>query len=491
MHPSRINIGRAETDITPVNQPVLLRGQMYVRVSEGVKDPLKASVAVFESQGEHVVFVACDLLSGFVELRDAVRARLQVPGLDPRKIILHATHTHTAPQIIDTGDFFAELGVDDPPSVFPPSAYISWAAERIEAAVRQAWEKRAPGSIAFGHDVAVVGRNRRWVDNDGGANMYGGERNRGLNARNQERFSHIEGYEDHSLKLLSTYDADGRLTGMIVNLPSPSQEEEHGLLISADFWHEARRELRKRHGEHVFVLPQCSAGGDQTSHLILENKAHERMLELRGRTAREEIAMRIAEAVDRILPYLDGQHIDSPVLAHHVESLELPLNPLSEKQRDDALTQVVEYRTAFEREKLLLQTNPDLRKQPRWWVDASMPWSRMMRHVDVVERFEAQKARATQPMDIHIVRLGEVAFASNAVEYYLDFGIQIKVRSPFIQTFLVQLTGDGTYVPSARSVAGGGYGSVPISNVLGVEAGERIRDRTVELLKQLAAPTTP
>ena len=53
------------------------------------------------------------------------------------------------------------------------------------------------------------------------------------------------------------------------------------------------------------------------------------------------------------------------------------------------------------------------------------------------------------------------------------------------QTFLLQLCGPGTYVPSRRSVAGGSYGSMPASNVVGPEGGWRLAERTVTLIQQL------
>lgn len=78
-----------------------------------------------------------------------------------------------------------------------------------------------------------------------------------------------------------------------------------------------------------------------------------------------------------------------------------------------------------------------------------------------------------------------MVIASNPFEYYLDYGIQIKARSPATQTFLVQLAGAGSYVPSQRSVEGGGYGSVPASNDFGVEAGEILREETLGAIDSL------
>ena len=89
------------------------------------------------------------------------------------------------------------------------------------------------------------------------------------------------------------------------------------------------------------------------------------------------------------------------------------------------------------------------------------------------------------PTECHFVRLGDIAFASNPYEYFLDYGIQIKLRSPFIQTFLVQLAGAGSYVPSPRAAAGGGYGAVAASCPVGPEGGQVLADETVTQLREL------
>ena len=99
-------------------------------------------------------------------------------------------------------------------------------------------------------------------------------------------FSHIEGYEDHSLNVLATWDERGACTGLVVNVPCTAQVSEGEFALSADFWHDARLELRKRLGTGLFVLAQCSAAGDQSPHLLFEKRPARRMLALAGRTQR-------------------------------------------------------------------------------------------------------------------------------------------------------------------------------------------------------------
>ena len=98
----------------------------------------------------------------------------------------------------------------------------------------------------------------------------------------------------------------------------------------------------------------------------------------------------------------------------------------------------------------------------------------------MIERYELEKTQPTYPMEMHLVRLGNVVFATNSFELYLDYGLRMKTRSPALQTFVVQLTGPGTYLPSGRSVGGGSYGSVPASNHVGPEGGDLLVEETVK-----------
>ena len=148
----------------------------------------------------------------------------------------------------------------------------------------------------------------------------------------RREFSHVEGYEDHAVNLLYTWDADGKLTGVVVNLACPSQAAG-GYQISADFWHDTRLELRKRLGEGLFVLPQCSAAGDQSPSVLVGEKAEARMDRLTGRSRRQEIAVRIADAVTSTLPEVEKQAESNPAFAHRVEQVELIAPPYLRKRR--------------------------------------------------------------------------------------------------------------------------------------------------------------
>jgi hypothetical protein len=480
--PSALNLGWSQTDITP-DRTVLIAGQFHARLSEGILDPVTATAWAIQSGLDHAVMVSCDLVAVADQLRDEVRARLagRANGLDPLKVILHATHTHAAPEtrVSFAGAAHVSRGVGVELDAMPVVDYVRFAADRIAEAVLRAWAGRRPGSVAFGLGCAVVGRNRRWVDDAGVSTMYGNT--------DTPAFGHAEGYEDHSLGLLASYGEDGVLNGLAVNVPCPSQVSENEFRFSADYWHDTRLEMRRRFGAGLFVLPQCGAAGDQSPHLLFDKRGWTRMLELKGRAPRQEIACRIADGVEDTLPWMSKAADRSPRLRHHVETLELPMNALTEDDAAAARKESEAWGVKYEEEKRKLAEQPELRNAPRWYVPVTRAYRRMQWYLGVVERFESWQTRPTRAVEVHVIRLGDAVIATNPFEYYLDYGIRIKARSKATQTFLVQLAGEGTYVPSRRSVAGGGYGSVPASNAIGPEGGRRLADRTIEIIEHLWA----
>lgn len=470
-----LEIGWAETDITPP-WPVCLRGQFHARVSEEVHDRLTATACAFRSGGETAVLVSCDLVAITSRLENAVRDALASdggPGVP--NIIINATHTHSGPVCGEQNGGLEEYGVDL--GVKSGLEYVAFAAPKIAAAVREALSRCQEGAIAYGLEEVVIGRNRRWVDRDGRATMYN------LRGEALERFSHVEGYEDHTLNLLAAYDRKGVLTGLIVNIPCPSQHDEGQFIISADFWFETRAELRRRFGSELFILPQCSAAGDLSQRLIWGERAYDRMLQLKGRSHRQEIATRIADAVERLLPLIHETREEAPNLRYETATVETPTNALTREDVDAAEAEGAKWETLYRQELARLEEDPRLKEQPRWYVAATRAYRRASWYAAVAERFESQSPTVSVPL--HCLCLGEIAFISNPFEYYLDFGLQVKLRSPFLQTFFVQLAGGGTYVSSPRASKGGGYGSVAASNPVGCEGGQVLADASVALLRSV------
>jgi hypothetical protein len=415
--------------------------------------------------------------------------------LDAAKVFFSGTHTHTAPSFggrtlardaaVAKGfgwEFpaeWADWGIEL--DAMPSGEYFEFAAERIAQAVEQAWNARQPGGVGFGLGHAVVGHNRLTAYDTGRSQMYG--------TTDRPDFSHIEGYEDHAVNLLATWDADQRLTGVVINVACPSQVSESMYQVSADFWHDTREELRRRLGDQLFVLPQTAAAGDQSPHLIgrrnNRENAEQRMERITGRNRRQQIAVRIADAVTSVLPHIEKTIDWNPPLAHRVEQVELTRRLISERDVAEAVSESNQWRTRYEQMRRAIEENPDIKKKSRWYTDITQAYRRTMRGTSVQERFELQQTQPKIPYEVHLVRIGDMAMATNPFELYLDYGVQIQQRSRAVQTFIVQLTGTGTYVPTQRSVAGGAYGAVPASTAIGPEGGRELVEQTLKLIDSL------
>jgi hypothetical protein len=323
----------------------------------------------------------------------------------------------------------------------------------------------------------VVGHNRRISYYNGETRMYG--------QTDDPEFSHIEGGEDHTLNLLGTWDLEGKLTGLVINIACPSQTSEHNYQLSADYWCETRAELRQRLGDDLFILPQVSAAGELTPHIPIGRAAEERMWKLAGRTQRQEIALRIADAVTAELPLIEKELDANPPLTHLVENVELPRRNLSQQDVDEALAIAAEIKPEYQRMKAELDAHPEKRKEPRWYVPITATYRRIIWNEAVAERYKLQQVAPKIPCEIHVVRIGDVVIATNPFEYYLDFGVQIKARSKATQTFVVQLAGPGSYLPTLRATAGRSYGAVPASTLIGPEGGRELVNWTVDAIADL------
>lgn len=453
---AELHLGASTVDITP-DEPVALSGQRNVRISKKPDTPIQASALALESrEGDRVldsaIMVSCDLVAIRQGVLEQTREKLATlaPDFPLEKLFLAATHTHTAPVMIEGRYHLPAEGI------MQPAAFVDFLTTRLAQAAAEAWKNRAPGKVAWGQSHAVLARNRRPYYADGTAVMYG--------KTDTPEFRGIEGYEDHSVDVLFFHDNTDRLVATIVNVPCPAQEVGSGTSIHADFWDPARRLLREKYGDDLHILAWTGASGDVTSRDIVNKPADERMRRLRGNISRlDELAARLVRAWEEAYEGAKNDLRDEVVLRHQVATIDLPYRIVTSAERDAAAAEAAKFKD-----------DPAQRWNWRW-------------NQGVVDRYEAQQAGTQEPyrMELHALRLGDVAIATNDFELYTDFGIQMKTRSPAVQTFIVQLAGPGTYLPTERAAAHGGYGAVIQSSQIGPDGGQVLVEETVARWKEL------
>ncbi len=452
---AELHVGVATTSITP-DEPVALSGHMRTRIATKVSSPCTASALALETRdGDQVldqaIMVSCDLIAIRETVLDEVRERVQklLPDFDVNKIVLNATHTHTAPVMRQHTYALPAEGV------MQPTDYVEFLADRVAEIAAKAWESRDIGSVGWGLGHAVVAQNRRVVYKNGSAKMYG-------NA-NHPDFRAIEGYEDQDVNVLCFWDKNDKLIGTTVNIACPSQEVEGRPSVDADFWHQVRLSLCAKHGEDLVVLGWTGAAGDQAPRLMYNKAAEERMRKLRGLDRLEEIARRIVNGWEEAYAGASQErHTDVP-LVHQVQTVSLPERMVTEQEAERLKAAVA-----------VSAKDPKLFRKMTW-------------QQTVLDRYERQQSGKLTPyqMELHTIRLGDIAIATNDFELFTDFGIQMKARSPALQTFVIQLTGPGFYIPSERAQRGGGYSAIIESNLVGYKGGQVLTDLTVDALKEL------
>jgi hypothetical protein len=473
-----LSFGWASQSITP-EQPVAIGGQYHTRISGQVHDPLTATALAIETRDDRgvidqAVLVSCDLslIRGQTQERVRQLVKSQLPDLDVEKILISATHTHTAPSLTDADetdlhpyDFIGSWAYRipaDQTGIIRPAQYLAFLEQRIAAAVVKAWQARQPGGLSFALSHASIARNRRAVYADGTARMYGDTADPG--------FSHIEGASDDSVDVLFFWRGGERPEGMIINVYCPAQEVEGESYLSADFWNDARARLRDKYHADLFVLPLVGASGDQSPHLLWNKQAEAAMRQQRNVSTREEIARRIVRAVDDVYEVARTSVRTELPFQHRVERAPLPVWQVS----DERYTQA---QAAYEagKDKTDELASPDY---INWRVSRTM-----------IARHAQQKQDPFFRAELHLLRLGDLAVATNPFELFVDYGLQIKARSPAVQTAVVQLTAEcAAYLPTERAVQGGGYSARIDDGVVGPEGGKVFVERTTKILQEMWAP---
>jgi len=456
---AELHVGAARIDITP-DRPVALDGQRHLRISREAATPITAAAVVIDATGEgqareQAVLISCDLVHIHPDVLKAVREKvaLRVAEIAPDRIVMTATHTHTAPV---TGEGKYDIPAE---GVMQPREYVEFLSDRITEMVAEAWRTRRPAKVGWGQGHAAVGQNRRAVYADGSAQMYGNTQ--------IPQFRGLEAREEHAVDVLFFWDAEDRLIAAAIDVWCPAQEMESLSVIHADYWHPVRETIRKDFGDQVVILGWIGAAGDVSPHAMYAKAADERLYKLRGTTRLEELGRRITQAVHEAYETASRDVRTDVPFRHAVEETALPYRIITPEEAEAARAEMEKFAD---------------RPEERW----NFLW-----HQRVVFRFERRQAGIQDnfTMELHVLRVGDVAVAFNPFELFTEYGLRMKARSPAVQTFVVQLAGAGAYsggyLPTEEAIRGGGYSAVPQSTLVGPEGGQILVDRTVDLIGRL------
>ena len=503
---STVKIGWAKREISS-DKPVSIPGQMYQRISEGIHDPLYVTALCVDGgeDQDKIIFISCDIVTPSKGILDPIRQKLRErrPEIPEEGFILSVTHTHSSVALNGTAD----KSLDGKP-MFPGEKTREIFCEMAAQAIIEAWDTRAEGGIGYGYGYAVVGHSRRvvyfkeeklarnkrqFMTPPGYGVMYGNT--------NDELFSHYEAGADHFLNLLFTFDAKEKLTGVVVNVPCPSQLSERFTKLSADYWHDVRVMVAKEFGPDVFVLPQCAAAGDVSPRTLHYKEAQARRMrlkydlpydpkEVKGNNAHEynkvmgeryDIAERIVEGIKEVYAWASKDIRTEVPVRHRVTQMDLERRKITDEEMEWCRRNLEDLKDMEPSAEGL--TGEEYRKA------LSNYNSMVRRNRGGLERGEDVKQNPTLQMQSHTVQIGDVAFATIRFETYIDFMHRLQARSPFIQTFVMQMAGEegGNYLATHRGAEAKGYSASMFCNMVSADGGQQWVENQLEVLNEMKA----
>jgi len=487
---TKLLIGMSEESITPTKK-VKLAGQFFERISEYVETPVTVTAMAIEADGDQMVICSCDLVSIDVELIKSVRKLLKNKiDLPLEKIIINTTHTHTSllyerrgtnclstldvlKRYLPDGKHYKEKVSGE---YMEPSEAFKFLAERIAKAIERAWEGRKPSYYATTFGRAAAGMCRRVVYDDDTAKMWGDT--------NTTNFKELEGGNDSGIELMYIFDENKKLTGVVANVACPSQVVEHRSFISSDYWGKVKILLREKFGEDLFVLALCSAAGDQCPRdmirwinpetpiddpnikrdTFIERNADPSMFDIKGTW---KVGKRIANEIIEVFEEIADLK-DNAVMVHKTFTVDLPVRRVTKTEYTEAVKTLDGYINS-EKESFNFDDNANLHI-----------------YAGTIARCEYQQNNDIHPIEMHIIRFGDVAFATNTFELFLDYGNQIRARSKSKQTFLIQLAcGSDAYLPTEKAERGSHYSAYVSSGIIGHQGGELLVRKTVSEINNL------
>ena len=479
-----LQIGWAEADITPpLTKRVPLDGQYYQRLAD-TKDPihtrLKFVAAAIQRGGDYFLMGTIDNECVWGPWQDRVRARVHelVPEIAPEHVFINCIHTHCAPAIRHSGTPKAVEMEKKQPDVWGPNEYADFALERAADAFVRAWKGRKPGGVRRAFGQARIGHCRLALYADGSAQMYGDTA--------RPDFVRMLESEDDGVEMLFTVDANGKYTGVFANVACPAQVMEATYQVSSDIAGEAREKLKKVYGESFHMIYQIGAAGCQSPRDLVRGYRDG----FHGWNA-ESCAL-LSDRLVKCITEAKPRAVEAaPVLKHEKLSVTVPRRKVTAAQVAEAEKALAEARKTKSDEAawdefLVVVRKNEATGGPGPYDDKEMDFISREINKAIVLRGKDQVEQPDLTFEMHVCRIGDVAFATCPFELYLAYGQSIKARSRAKQTFVVEQCG-GTYgyVPTPAAETARGYGGGVNNGQIGHEGAFKLCDAAVAAINRL------
>ena len=424
----QLRVGTACVDVSPTVTPFQLRSGK----SSFVHDPLHVRAVAFECGEGRAVICLIDAIGIGREMSDIAKSRAsEKTGWKAEDMLICATHTHTAPK-----------GGEGMPG---REAYEKLKYEKLEEAIVQAIQSMEPARVGFSsEDEPSEVRNRRWFLQPGTMppNPLGEQDQVKTNA-NRNHLVKPAGPIDPEICVIDVRTNRHKPLALIANYALhyvggvPKKVDENGRevgMASADYFGEFSRIMPYRLGgvnppANFVAMMTNGASGDINNLVFTGSRA--------PRSPFEQIRIVASKAADaswRAVRKIEN-YDTKPLIATRQREVDLPYREPDE--REISLAKGLLNRTRQEREAINSRTTSVATR--------------------VIEYAKPEHPR-TEPVLIQAFRIGDQAIVSMPFEVLVEIGLEIKKKSPFEHTFLIELANGGYgYLPPPNQHKLGGY----------------------------------
>jgi hypothetical protein len=441
-----LSAGAATVSVNPPRMPVLVNGGMLTRSTDKIAEGLSAQALVLDDGTERIALVVVDSCMVPRELLDeAKRLASRESGIRPDRMLISATHTHSAPAAMGC------LGTDR------DDAYAEFLPGQIARTIIQAAKNLKPAQLGYGKAPAPENVFiRRWLMKPGTAqtNPFGGtvddqaKMNPGHQNPNAIR---PLGAPDTDVTVLSIQTRDGRPLALLSNY-STHYAGAPGPGLSADYFG-VFRELMEREiageGGNFVALMNNGTSGDANCHDFSKPARN---------FDRFTVARDVAAAARKAMEGIEYRHDVKLAMAERRMTLDvrMPTAEEVEKARD------------------FLMANDATNRPPK-----NVP------EVYARETIILSELPPTREVCLQAVRIGDLGLTAIPCEVYTSTGLTLKKESPFpITTNISLANGADGYLPPPEDHKLGGYTTWRArTSCLEVEAEPKIRQAVLELLK--------
>ncbi len=447
---AQLRVGAAVIDVTPEQLPVLVNGHMTSRSIDQITTRVNARALVLDDGSERIAMVVVDSCMMPRHLIDEAKQLASTrTRLRPDRIMISATHTHTAPSAAGA------LGTEPDPN------YVPFLRQKLADAIVAAEARLEPARAGWGSgQAAQFTALRRWVrrpdriatDPFGNAtvraNMHA--------ARNPDDAIGPTGPEDPELSMIAFQAIDGRPIAVLVNF-SMHYFGDKG--ISADYFglfcdgfeKYLSAEGEDSQGSPVAMMSHgCSGDIWRRDYMTPQPEADGTIHQYAGGLL--SVATEIYDQIE-YQPSADLAMLEARLpMRYRVPSAE----------RLHWARQVV-----AEMGDRLPQTQPEIYAREQIFLH-------QMQSTEVV---------------VQAMRIGDIAITTTPNETYALTGLKLKLQSPLEKTMVIELAngGDG-YIPPPEQHTLGGYNTWAARSAgLEVTAEPRIVAANLRLLEQVCS----